>query len=135
MPLLYDRDCGFCRVSVALVLAWDRRHRLRPVAIQSQEGKRLLAGMPQSERLAAAHAVLPDGGVRSGGTAAAPVLRRLPGGAPLARLCERQPTLTSRGYEFVARRRGTLGRAIPQRAVRWAERVIGSRSGREALLS
>ena len=44
--LLYDRDCGFCRWCLGKVLAWDRRRSIRPVAIQSEEAHRLLAGMP-----------------------------------------------------------------------------------------
>ena len=30
VTLLYDRDCGFCRWSLAWFLCWDRRHVLRP---------------------------------------------------------------------------------------------------------
>jgi predicted DCC family thiol-disulfide oxidoreductase YuxK len=128
MPLLYDRDCGFCRFSVALVLAWDRRRRLRPVAIQTDEGQRLLAALPPPDRLASAHVVEPGGGVRSGGAVAGPVLRELPGGGPLARLAERMPRLTDRGYRAVANRRSSLGRLVTARARRWAERRIADRS-------
>ena len=49
--VLYDRDCGFCRWSLDKILAWDRRRRLRPVAIQSEEGQRLLAPVPPEHRL------------------------------------------------------------------------------------
>ncbi len=37
--ILYDADCGFCKWSLDKVLLWDRRGRLRPVAIQSPEGQ------------------------------------------------------------------------------------------------
>ena len=86
MPVLYDRDCGFCRFSIGLLLAWDRRRRLRPVAIQSDEGQRLLADLPPDERLASAHAIDADGRLRSGGAAAAPIAAAAcRAGRPLAR--------------------------------------------------
>jgi len=59
-PVLYDEDCGFCKWSLNKVLAWDRRRRLRPVAIQSDEGQRLLAAVPEAERLDSAHLVSPS---------------------------------------------------------------------------
>ena len=40
--LLYDEDCGFCRWSLAKILAWDREGRIRPVPLQSEEADRLL---------------------------------------------------------------------------------------------
>ena len=52
--LLYDRECGFCRSSLELVLAWDRRGRLRPVALQDPEADRA-AGRSRSR---AAHGLL-----------------------------------------------------------------------------
>jgi predicted DCC family thiol-disulfide oxidoreductase YuxK len=45
-PLLYDPDCGFCRVCVAVALSWDRRGQLRPVPLGSPEANDLLRGMP-----------------------------------------------------------------------------------------
>ena len=128
MPVLYDRDCGFCRFSMGVLLAWDRRRRLRPVAIQSEEGLRLLAGLPPAEQLASAHAIGADGRVYSGGRAVAPVLRRLPAGGPPAALAERIPSLTERAYGAVAGRRGALGRLVPARARRWADRLVAERA-------
>ena len=58
-PLLYDRDCGYCRVCVAVVLRWDRGERLRPVALQSPEADALLAGMPEDQQMASWHLVDP----------------------------------------------------------------------------
>jgi predicted DCC family thiol-disulfide oxidoreductase YuxK len=122
--LLYDADCGFCRVSVALVLAWDRRRRLRPVALQSEDGARLLAGMAKAERMASWHLVLPDGSVQSAGAAFPPLLRELPGGATLAALAGRFPAATERAYVLVARHRSVLGRALPEGVRRWADATI-----------
>ena len=110
--LLYDADCGFCKWSLDKVLAWDRRRLLRPVAIQSEEGERLLAGMTEDERLASWHLVLPSGEVRSGGAAAAPLARLLPGGRPLAALFEAFPRATERAYGWVAGHRSALARVV-----------------------
>jgi predicted DCC family thiol-disulfide oxidoreductase YuxK len=94
------------------VLAWDRAKRLRPVAIESAEGQRLLAEMPEEERLASWHLVLPSGEVRSGGAAAAPLARLLPGGRPLAALFAAFPRATERAYRWVADHRAALARLV-----------------------
>jgi predicted DCC family thiol-disulfide oxidoreductase YuxK len=136
--ILYDPDCGFCRVCVAVVLSWDRDGRLRPVALTSTEGEALLDGMPESERMASWHLVdatwsgngpenapNPDRSeIRSAGAAFSPLLRLLPGGAPLAVLTDRFPAFTERAYRFVADRRTAFGKRLPASAERWADRVI-----------
>ena len=45
--VLFDPDCGFCRVSLALLLRWDTRGRLRPVALGTEEAGSLLDGMSE----------------------------------------------------------------------------------------
>jgi predicted DCC family thiol-disulfide oxidoreductase YuxK len=125
--LLYDADCGFCRVCVALVLAWDRRRRLRPVALQSEEAEALLAHMPEDERMASWHLARPDGDLRSAGAAFPPLLRELPAAAPLGALAERFPGGAERAYALVARNRSSLGRALPDSARRWADAAIERR--------
>jgi predicted DCC family thiol-disulfide oxidoreductase YuxK len=125
--LLYDADCGFCRWSLAKLLAWDGRGALRPVAIQSEEGERLLADLTEERRKDSWHLVEPDGTRRSAGAAAGPLLRRLPGGTPLALLFEALPGPTERGYRLVSRHRGWLGRAITGGAARRARRRIERR--------
>ena len=65
--VLYDEDCGFCKWSLDKILAWDRSHRLRPMSIQSDEGQRLLAGVPEEKRLDSWHLVDRLGNVRSAG--------------------------------------------------------------------
>jgi len=126
-PILYDAGCGFCRASLALVLLWDRRRALRPVALQSQEADELLRGMPAERRLASWHLVDKDGGIRSAGAAAAPLLRLLPGGAALAALASRFPAATERAYRWTADRRSALGRAIPTAISRRADSLIRAR--------
>ena len=114
--VLYDRDCGFCRWSLALVLRWDVRRRLRPVALQDPEADELLAGMDAERRFASAHLVTADGHVYSGGLAARPILDLLPHGTPLARVAALAPGPLRAGYDFVARNRATLGRPLSKAA-------------------
>ena len=113
--VLYDRDCGFCRWSLAKLLAWDRAGRLRPREIQSDEGQRLLESIPEERRLQSWHVVHPDGRIESAGEALATVLDLLPGGAPVARLTRALPRLGHRAYMFVAAHRRTLGKPITKR--------------------
>jgi predicted DCC family thiol-disulfide oxidoreductase YuxK len=125
---LYDAECGFCRWSLSGVLAWDRHRRVRPVAIQSAEGQRLLDDVSEAQRLSSWHLIGPDGRRYSAGAAAAPLLRTLPAGAPLAALLERLPSATESGYAWVAAHRGRLGRLIPAAAKRRADARIRRRS-------
>jgi predicted DCC family thiol-disulfide oxidoreductase YuxK len=124
VPILYDPDCGFCRVCMALVLTWDTNGRLRPVSLTSPEADALLAGMPEDERMGSWHLVTPDGRVHSAGDAFPELFPLLPAGGPLARLSERFPRAAKRGYGWTAARRSALGRPLPAAAKRWADRVI-----------
>jgi predicted DCC family thiol-disulfide oxidoreductase YuxK len=126
VPILYDADCGFCRVLLAGVLAWDRRGRLRPVALQDPAAAELLRGMSEEERMRSWHLV-PEGEVYSGGQAFAPLLRLLPGGRPLARLPEATPGVADRAYRLVADRRSTIGPLLPDALKARAQRVIDRR--------
>lgn len=116
LTVLYDEDCGFCRVSLALLLRWDVRRRLLPEAIQSETGQRLLAQVLADRRLASAHAVDPTGRVWSGGDAVAPIARVLPAGLPVSLLARALAGPTRAGYGWVAGHRTPLGRRIPQAA-------------------
>jgi predicted DCC family thiol-disulfide oxidoreductase YuxK len=129
LTVLYDGDCGFCRWSMAKILAWDRRGRLRPVALQDPEAERLLAGMDPGRRMASWHLMTPDGAIRSAGAAAPPLLRALPGGRPLAAMAGAMPGLTERLYQFVSRHRGTLGRILGERACAVEPGKVDSRRG------
>lgn len=114
--ILYDADCGFCRWSLDKILAWDRDHELRPVALQDPETDRLLPGMDPDERMGSWHLVTPDGRVYSAGAAAPPLLRLLRGGRVLAALLAASPGTTERVYGWVSRHRATLGRGLGERA-------------------
>lgn len=109
--ILYDADCTFCRWSTARILAWDRRGRLRPVALQDPEADRLLPGMEPEDRMRSWHLVTPDGRIYSAGAAVPPLLRLLPGGRPLGALASAFPAATKRTYEWVADHRDLLSSA------------------------
>lgn len=108
--LLYDSDCGFCRWSVDKVLAWDRKNRLRPVALQEPEADQLLPDIDPETKMASWHLVTADGRVFSGGAVAPPLLRLLPGGRPLAAIAAAFPGATERAYRWVSRNRDRFGR-------------------------
>jgi predicted DCC family thiol-disulfide oxidoreductase YuxK len=110
--LLYDADCGFCRWSLQRVLSWDRDGALRPVALGTAEADKLLSDMAPEQRAASWHLVAPDGRRWSAGAAAAPLLRRLPGGRVPARLLAASPRATDRVYRWVADHRSQLGRLV-----------------------
>ncbi len=114
--VLYDPDCGFCRWSLAQLLALDRRGALRPVALGTEEADALLAEMTPEARASSWHLVSPDGRRWSAGAAVPPLLRLLPAGRPPAAIMERAPVLTERAYRWVAAHRSALSRLIPARA-------------------
>jgi predicted DCC family thiol-disulfide oxidoreductase YuxK len=126
--VLYDGDCGFCRWSLALLLAVDRHRRLRPIKLGTAEADGLLADLSPAERSASWHLVSPDGRRASAGAAAAPLLRLLPGGRLPASALARAPKLTNRTYRWVADHRSILSRAIPARAKQRATERIERRS-------
>ena len=111
LAVLYDSDCGFCKWGLDKILAWDRNRRLRPVAIQSEEGQRLLAVIAPERRLESWHLVA-GGEVQSAGAAAPDLFAALPGGRPLAALLRAFPRLTERAYRWVAGHRDLLARLL-----------------------
>jgi predicted DCC family thiol-disulfide oxidoreductase YuxK len=114
--LLYDADCGFCRWSVDKILRWDRGHKIRVVPLQSPEADELLGLMDPERKMASWHLVSDEGEVRSGGAAAPPLLRLLPGGRPIATAAQIFPRTTDRAYRLIAKNRGRLGRLIGEKA-------------------
>ena len=111
LAVLYDSDCGFCKWALDKILAWDRNRRLRPVAIQSEEGQRLLVSIPPERRRESWHLVA-GGRVQSAGAAAPDLFAVLPGGRPLAALLRAFPRLTERSYRWVAGHRDLLARLL-----------------------
>ena len=125
--VLYDSDCGFCRWTLAKLLAWDRAEILRPVPIDSAEGRRLLDDLRPDERDASWHFVDAAGKRTSAGAAAPPLLRLLPGGRFPAALLSRFPAATERAYAWVARNRSAFGRPLPAKAKSRADALIRRR--------
>jgi predicted DCC family thiol-disulfide oxidoreductase YuxK len=129
--LLYDGECGFCKWMLAAILGWDRRRRLLPVALQSNQAGALLGDLDPGERLASWHLVSPEGERTSAGAALAPLLRLLPGGGVPARSLSLLPRLTDRAYGWVASHRVQLSRAVPRTLKRRAgERVLRAEAKR-----
>jgi predicted DCC family thiol-disulfide oxidoreductase YuxK len=133
--VIYDPDCGFCRFSLALLLAWDGSRRtgaevLRPLALGTAEADELLADLTEEERNASWH-LIRAAARTSAGAALAPGLRLLPGGRAPAALFARFPDATERGYHWVTEHRGLLGRFLGARARRWADGVIAAHGGPE----
>jgi predicted DCC family thiol-disulfide oxidoreductase YuxK len=131
--VLYDRDCGFCRWSLAQLLALDRERRLRPLALATEEADRLLADLTPEERAASWHLVSPSGMRWSAGAAAPPLLRLLPAGRLPAALLDQAPLLTERVYRWVADHRSTFSHLIPERAKRHADRRVAQAESRPAM--
>jgi predicted DCC family thiol-disulfide oxidoreductase YuxK len=126
--LIYDSDCGFCRWCLAKVLAWDRRRAVRPVALGTDEAKRLLGDMPRDEQFSSWHLVDESGAVRSAGAGFPPLLRLLPGGRPFAALSARFPGGTARAYRAVSGNRSIFGKLVSGGAKRRADARIQERA-------
>jgi predicted DCC family thiol-disulfide oxidoreductase YuxK len=128
--LLYDRDCGFCRWTVARILARDREQALEPVAIQSEAGERLLAGMSDERRLRSWHLVSSSGRRRSAGGGFAPLLDAL-GHKGAARTARPLRPLLGLGYRGVASSRSFWGRFVSDGMKQRADALIEERAHRE----
>src|SRR3954447_1217833 len=127
VTLIYDRDCGFCRWCLGKVLAWDRRHAVRPIALGTPEANDLLAGVPAAERPRSWHLV--DGsGVHSAGAGFPPLLRLLPGGGLPAAATARLPGVAESAYRFVSGNRSIWGKLVSDGAKRRADARIAERS-------
>ncbi|MGH2855669.1 MAG: thiol-disulfide oxidoreductase DCC family protein [Solirubrobacteraceae bacterium] len=125
--VLFDGDCGFCGVILAMLLTWDRANRLDPVSIQSAQGERLLIDLARQDRLKSWHLIDAEGTLYSGGAGLPVIFEALPWGAPIARIASRFPRTTSRAYEWVAGHRVPLGRLLGGQPRAWAARVIAER--------
>lgn len=127
MTVFYDGECGFCKLCVALLLQWDRRHRLYPMTIQEPEAQRLLASIPADERLLSAHVRTEGGAILSGADGAPAVLGQLPGGRPLAVLARIAMPLARLVYRLLTSARPAIGSILPPAWCSWAAGRIAVR--------
>ena len=114
--VLYDEDCGFCRWSADRLRAWDRGGRLTFRSIQVAEREGRFDDLVRDARYASWHVITPDDRIWSAGAAVPPLMRRLPGGRPVAALATTFPVSTDRMYGFIARNRGRFGAALGRQA-------------------
>ena len=124
--ILYDSDCAFCRWSADKLLAWDRRDRLEPVALQDPRSDQLLTGMSDEQKMASWHLVTPDGRTYSAGAAVPPLMRLLPGGRPIAAVASTFPQATERLYQWISRHRDRIARLLGTKACSVDPRQRGS---------
>jgi predicted DCC family thiol-disulfide oxidoreductase YuxK len=129
--VLYDGDCGFCSVTLAVLLTWDRASRLSPVTIQSARGEELLIDLARQDRLESWHLIDADGVHYSAGAGVPVMFDALPWGGPIARGASHFPRATSHAYDWVASHRVLLGRLLKGRTRAWAARVIAARTRSE----
>lgn len=128
LTLLYDVECNICIWLVAKILRRDEAHRLRPLPIQSEEGRRLLADLDEPARLKSWHAIAADGRRWSAGDAFAPILGAVPRLAPLGRLASRLPSrVRHTGYRLVAEHRVGFSKFVPMQAKRRARAYVDVR--------
>ncbi len=125
--VLYDANCGLCMWLLALLLRRDRARRLRPVALQRAEADELLADLAPDRRMESWHLISPAGERVSAGAATAPQLQLLPGGRVPATALARMPSLTERGYRWVADHRSALSKLVPEGAKRRACTLVRGR--------
>ncbi len=128
MLVLWDRDCGFCAWTLALVLRADRRRVLATRTIQEADADGLLDALEPERRYASWHIVDADGQVTSAGRAVTATLGLLPAGRPLAAVTRALPKLTDRAYRWVAEHRSALSRPISQRSKDRARRLVAARA-------
>lgn len=98
------------------VLAWDRRHAIRPLPLRSAEADRLLDGMSDEERMGSWHLVTADGHVHSGGDAFPHLMRLLPAGAPIGAVAAAMPGVTDRVYRWIAGHRDDIAKVLGTQA-------------------
>lgn len=109
--LVYDGDCGFCRGSVAWVLARNAKGVVDARPFQ-QEGVLERADLSREQARRAAWLVAPDGRRWSGADAAARVLRLLPRWGTLGKLLGADPVawIARRAYRWIADHRPLMAR-------------------------
>jgi predicted DCC family thiol-disulfide oxidoreductase YuxK len=92
----------------------DRRRELAILPIDDVEAEPLLRTLPEEERDETWHIVARDGSIAGHGAGVVDLLLATRLTRPAGRLLDLVPdALLDRGYSVLARRRGTLGRLVP----------------------
>ena len=112
--LLYDGECGFCRWATGLLLRWDTRRRLRPLALQDALTAELLPWMSEEDRFASFHVVDDEGLIRSGGEALPPLFAGLASTRPLGHALGAVQPATNALYRVIAANRSRIGPLVPE---------------------
>jgi predicted DCC family thiol-disulfide oxidoreductase YuxK len=108
--LLYDGRCRFCRFAARAIVRLDRSGTLTVLPFDDPDARPLLAAVPAAERVTTWQLVQ-EGRRASGGTGLAELVGLLPLTRPLAPALRRLPLPAI--YEAISRRRGRLGRLVP----------------------
>jgi predicted DCC family thiol-disulfide oxidoreductase YuxK len=115
LAVFFDGECALCSRLVAWALRRDRDGRLRPVPAASEEARRIAGPDAATRLLAELHTFSPDEGLRTGPSAVASLLSRLPRWrwiAPLVGASALRPVSVPI-YRWIAARRGRLGATCP----------------------
>ena len=123
--VVYDPDCGFCRVCMAVLLRWDRQGRLRPVPLFSPDADALPEGMPRVTQAASWHAIDERGTVRSGGPRSRPCSNSSRAVNGPQRWRAASPGRSSCPTRWVADHRALVGRFVPASTREWANDALG----------
>jgi predicted DCC family thiol-disulfide oxidoreductase YuxK len=118
LTVLYDGDCGFCRLSVDVLADLDLEDRLEMVPLQHAadhperpELARIARDHPLAQTI---HVRRADGRISAGGGAVLEILDALPLGWLFRpwRLLPGLPSLLDAGYQLVADNRGPISELI-----------------------
>lgn len=118
--LLFDGECGFCRVAVAACLSLDRTHALTPVSFEDALNAGFVAPDGRPALRTSWHVVDADGW-HSAGAAIPLVFEQFPHCRRVALVMSRQPRFCRMAYQMIARRRTVLGRFMPRALRTWAD--------------
>lgn len=118
LTVLYDGDCGFCKLTVDVLARLDLERRLELVPLQHAEHHpqrpelaRLSRELPLSRTI---HVRRADGRIDAGGGAVLEILDALPLGWLFRpwRLVPGLPWLLDQGYQLVADNRGAISKLV-----------------------
>jgi len=112
--LLYDAGCRVCRFAARIVVGLDRGRELGVLPLEDVVAAPFLEHLPEDERLASWRLAREDGTVVGFGAGLPALLREVRLTRPVGMLVGLVPDRSlDAAYRAVARRRGRLGRLVP----------------------